>query len=432
MRATDRFRVRPTALDTEAQAATSQADTQQQLSGRITTAPPPSDAFGRVPASSRIAQWNSDAVKGFAAVVDDQTTVAKAVAQGVKNSADGYRTTDAQIAAEFDRLAKAAGAAAPQTVASGNGGGAATGAYAEQINANRDRIRTELTAEQGRLASLREQAAADPDDGRLQSLVTESRRKVDLYDDILTHGRKIVSFDPAGNGRMVEMIGDITPQTRDVLVYTPGTFARLANEQDAHDVVASFVNASPDRSLAGFVWQDGAYPQNLVTQAPDPSYSQALAPRLAAFTHDLDAQVAQHAPGANVSTTGMGWSYGGAVLGLADKAGASFDREIFVEGAGMGHGVWKPEDLQPGVTRYAMTAPLDPIQATQGTEVFGLGHGADPDHFPGNVRLDTGDFTSGWPILWQHDGWTQVHSDAWWNLYHAVTGGPVESGGDVR
>ena len=431
MPATDHFKVRPTALDTEAQAATDQATTQQQTSTAMTASPPPADAFGQVPSSSRFAAFNTTTVKGLADVVDDQTTIVKTVAQGVKDSADGYRTADAQVAAEFEKLGSAAGAAVPATVASGSGQ-QVTGAFADRINANRGAVQTALTDEQAHLAGLRTQLAADPDSSTLTKQVEESQRKVDLYGDVIANNRKIVTFDPTGNGRIVEMVGDINADTRNVVVYTPGTFARMANEQDAYDVVNSFVQASPDRSLAGFVYQDGDFPQNLVTQAPDPSYSQAMAPRLADFSHQLDAQVAANAPGADVKTTGMAWSYGAATLGLADQQHASFDREIYVEGAGMGHGVWNAGDLQSGVTRYAMTAPLDPIQATQGTEIFGIGHGADPDHFPGNIRLDTGDFTSGWPITWQHDGWTQVHSDAWWNLYHAMTGGPVTSGGDVR
>lgn len=431
MTATDHFTVKPTALDAEAQAATEQSTTQQQVSTAVVASPPTSDAFGKVPSSGRFAQFNTTTVKGLAEVIDDQTTSVKTVAQGVKDSADGYRTTDAQIAAEFDKLAGTAGQAKPQTVASGSGQ-AVTGAFADQINANRTRVQTALTDEQANLAALQGRLAADSDSSALEKQIEESQRKVDLYGTIIDDNRKIVTFDPAGNGRIVEMVGDINADTRNVVVYTPGTFARMANEQDAYNVVNSFVQASPDRSVAGFVYQDGDFPQNLVTQAPDPSYSQAMAPRLADFSHQLDAQIAANAPGANVQTTGMAWSYGGATLGLADQAGASFDREIYVEGAGMGHGVWNASDLQSGVTRYAMTAPLDPIQAIQGTQVFGLGHGADPDHFDGNIRLDTGDFTSGRPILWQHDGWTQVHSDAWWNLCHAMTGGPVTSNGDVR
>ncbi len=431
MGATDHFKVRPTALDTEAQAATEQGTTQQQVSTAVTSSPPAADAFGKVPASERFAQFNTTTLEGLGEIIDDQTTAVKTVAQGVEDSADGYRTADAQIAAEFDKLAATAGQQKPQPVASASGQ-AATGAFADQINANRGKVQTALTDEQAKLTSLQTQLAADPDSSALQHQVDQSQRKVDLYGDIISNNRKVVTFDPTGNGRIVEMVGDINADTKNVVVYTPGTFARMANEQDAYNVVNSFVQASPDRSLAGFVYQDGDFPQNLVTQAPDPSYSQAMAPRLADFSHQLDSQIAANAPGADVTTTGMAWSYGGATLGLADKAGSTFDNEIYVEGAGMGHGVWNASDLQSGVTRYAMTAPLDPIQLTQGTEIAGIGHGADPDQFPGNIPLDTGDFTSGWPITYQHDGWTQVHSDAWWNLYHVMTGGPVTSGGDVR
>ena len=42
-----------------------------------------------------------------------------------------------------------------------------------------------------------------------------------------------------------------------------------------------------------------------------------------------------------------------------------------------------------------MTAPLDPIKLTQGTEIGGIGHGADPDPSRATSGLATGDFTSG-------------------------------------
>lgn len=431
MPATDHFMVRPTALDSESQAATQQAEGQHQLSSAVTANPPAADAFGRVEASSRFAQFNTTTVEGLAAVVDDQTTAVRTVSRGVKDSADGYRTADAQIAAELKKLTADAGGAAPAPVASASGQ-AVTGAFADQINANRGRVQSALSDERATLGSLQSQLAADPESSTLQHQVEESQRKVDLYQNILDDNRKIVTFDPSGNGRIVEMVGDINADTRNVMVYLPGTFARMANEQDAYTVVKSFVGAASDHSVAGFVYQDGDFPQNLVTQAPDPSYSQAMAPRLADFTHQLDTQIAANAPGANVTTTGMAWSYSGATLGLADQQGATFDREIYVEGAGMGHGVWNPSDLQSGVTRYAMTAPLDPIQLTQGTQVAGLGHGADPDTFAGNIKLDTGNFTSGWPITFQHDGWKQPYSGAWWNLYHAMTGGPITSNGETR
>ena len=72
-----------------------------------------------------------------------------------------------------------------------------------------------------------------------------------------------------------------------------------------------------------------------------------MAPRLADFTHQLDDQIAANAPGATSPPPAWRWSYGGAALGLADKSGASFDREIYVEGAGMGHGVWSPATCSP-------------------------------------------------------------------------------------
>ena len=117
MGATDHFTVRPTALDTESQAATEQAATQQQTATAMTASPPPATAFGQVPSSSRFAEFNTTTVKGLADLVDEQTTAMKTVAQGVKECAGGYRAADAQIADEFRRLGQSADAAKPATVA---------------------------------------------------------------------------------------------------------------------------------------------------------------------------------------------------------------------------------------------------------------------------------------------------------------------------
>jgi hypothetical protein len=78
-----------------------------------------------------------------------------------------------------------------------------------------------------------------------------------------------------------------------------------------------------------------------------------------------------------------------------------------------------------------MTAPGDPIAGTQGVHVQGIGHGADPDTFPGVTRLETGlvdDEDTGSGLLHGLDSHTDVltpKSTAWNNMLAVMTGGEV-------
>jgi len=80
-----------------------------------------------------------------------------------------------------------------------------------------------------------------------------------------------------------------------------------------------------------------------------------------------------------------------------------------------------------------MTAPLDPIVLAQGNawglEWTGIGHGADPDVFPGVTELGTGDDAGGSP-QWgvsSHNDVLKPGSDSWTNIYRVLT-----AGGDLR
>jgi pimeloyl-ACP methyl ester carboxylesterase len=265
----------------------------------------------------------------------------------------------------------------------------------------------------------------------LQQQLTTSQQKIGLYQDILTNNRQIIDFNPSGNGKIAELIGTIGPNTTNVGVLVPGTYTNMADFNDYAKDAASFVNADPNGHLAMVAWADGGFPQTLVPAAADPSYAQASAPDLATFSHQLRDQINQQAgPDNNVQVTYAGHSYGGAVVGLAEQDGLDANRTLYVESAGMGHGVWSPSDLhdaQPDVQRYAMTAPGDPISAIQGVQVFGMGHGADPNTFPGVTDLATGNYPNGQPItgLAAHNGVFTTGSDAWKNMYGVFTGGAV-------
>jgi hypothetical protein len=338
---------------------------------------------------------------------------------GLVACAAGYRRADAQVAAMYrallpeDPLPRAGNPA-------GIGGAADTGAWARAIAGNRVKVADALTAERAWPAAL-------TDAGE----IARSRARVKLYEDILAHDRQILRFDPSGNGRIVELVGHIEPGTRNVGLFVPGVNTQLSNFDAYAGLGRSLVAADPAGCTAVVVWADGVFPQGPVAQGPDAGYARAMAPDLKHFADDLRGEIASHA-GSDVTLTAIGHSYGGATVGLAETHGLDVDRVLHVESAGMGHGVWSPADLPPsqaGVQRFSMTAPLDPILLAQGNawglEWTGIGHGADPDVFPGVTELGTGDQADGSPSwgVSSHNDVLKPGSDSWTNIYRVLTGG---------
>ncbi|HEY0216848.1 MAG TPA: alpha/beta hydrolase [Cellulomonas sp.] len=237
-------------------------------------------------------------------------------------------------------------------------------------------------------------------------------------------GRQVVLFDVPG-GRFAEVVGDISRATS-VAVLVPGTGAGLGPSDGTYTRARDFVRgARPSGSLAVVTYIGGPMPQHLLYDSTRNSFADHLGPGLARFAAGLD-----HATGATVTV--VGHSYGGSVVGAAEVAGMRVDRILHVESAGIGPGVDDPGDLaRPGTPRYSMTAPGDPIGLSQGVAVGGLGHGADPDTFPGVVRLETGLVSAAHPEQGVLQG-ASAHSDvfnrgstAWNNMLAVMTGGEV-------
>jgi hypothetical protein len=441
----DGYRVTPSALTEAASDVTNRARQLTDLGGQITSSTLPAQAFGSLPQSGLVAQAHNDTVSTAGRSATSAGTAGTTLATGLTNSASNYVSGDQQVAALYRALLDGQGATGTQAGAAAP----ADGAFAGQIAANRGNVASALTAEQAnqaalrtKLAGLRAQDANNPTDdfgrglnsyqeSQLTGQITQSGQKIALYQNILANNRKIIDFDPTGNGRIAELVGTIGPNTTNVGVLVPGTYTNMAGFNTYAADAASFVHAEPNGHLAMVAWADGNFPQSLVPAAADPAYAQALAPDLASFSHQLRDQInVQAGPGNDVQVTVAGHSYGGAVVGLAEQDGLDANRTLYVESAGMGHDVWSPADLhdtQSTVARYAMTAPGDPISAIQGVQVFGLGHGADPDTFPGVTDLATGNYPNGRPItgLAAHNGVFTVGSDAWRNMYGVFTGGAV-------
>ncbi|WP_037363350.1 alpha/beta hydrolase [Amycolatopsis orientalis] len=412
---TDGYRVAPAKLAAAASEVDARAGAIRTAGQSVAGERVAATAFGQVAASSGCAAGLAKTLSALAADVDQRVVRAQVLRDGLTASSAGYRRADEQVAAMYRSLL-------PEEPLPSAGKSAASGGWAGTIAANRMKVSDALAAERIRLAGL-----SDPD------AIARSKRRIALYQSILDDRRQILRFDPSGNGRIAELVGSIQPGTRNVGLFVPGVHTRMDTFQSYADLGRSLVAADPSGRTAMVVWADGVFPQNVTTEGAEASYAQTMAPNLKAFGDELRGQVDAQTGGA-ATITAIGHSYGGATVGLADQQGLPVDRVLHVESAGMGHGVWSPADLPPsqaGVQRYSMTAPLDPIVLAQGNagalEWTGIGHGADPDIFPGVTELATGRDAAG-NVQWglsSHSGVLKPGSDSWENIYGVLTGGHV-------
>lgn len=240
-----------------------------------------------------------------------------------------------------------------------------------------------------RRALHREQLAGTPWSPRIGRLETMARRGP-------RRRRSFVGFSPLRGGRMIEVVGDLGPHTEAVAVYVPGTGTNLDMSHVNTDVAVDLVEAGGGR-LAVVAFLDGEFPQDIMADAGDPRYAEAMAPRLVRFCREVDRVIEIECPGA--ALTVVGHSYGGRIVGTAERLGLRTDRVIYAESPDLGVGVTGPADWRsPGpVRRFSFTAPGDPVELLQVKS--GLRRRwSTSDLADGATRLDTGYFADGSPV----------------------------------
>ncbi|MFT4128102.1 MAG: alpha/beta hydrolase [Gordonia sp. (in: high G+C Gram-positive bacteria)] len=269
-------------------------------------------------------------------------------------------------------------------------------------------------------------------------------------DDGLTE-RTFISFANVGNGRVIEMVGRLDRGTQSATVYVPGTSTNIENFGGANREAAW--NLADATGGPVFLYLDGDLPQvvangtrisaaathaairnqalhlpivtpsdirhALADSAADPRYAADMAPRLVDFGQALDAELQETSPLA--TTTVVGHSYGGSVVGTAEQLGLHANRVIYASSAGTGiyDQPWRYDDVE----RYSLTAPGDPIHLVQALP--GSPHGGDTDTAPGVTRLDTGTYADGEVVagLDGHGGyWNDPDSTAFRNMVDVITG----------
>jgi Alpha/beta hydrolase len=236
--------------------------------------------------------------------------------------------------------------------------------------------------------------------------------------------RQILAFDPA-RASLVELNGNLST-ANSVAVFVPGLNTTIEGSAANTRTARRFVSATRG-DVATITYLGGPFPHgNPVTGlvgAADPRYALDMAPRLVAFSEDVDRTV--DATGRPIPVTYIGHSYGGSIVGTAEALGLTADRMLYVAAAGAGVGVDDPGDWHnrnPDVLRFSMTAPGDFIAAVQG--IPSGPHGADPDEMPGVIRLATGYYDDGRLMAGPqaHSDVLNWPSDAWRNILAVITG----------
>lgn len=242
----------------------------------------------------------------------------------------------------------------------------------------------------------------------------------------------IVAFDPAREsfvqytGLLDPKTGELPETTRSIAVIVPGTGTNPTNWQSGEVKAKNVISSLPAGSQVGiFTWAGGHFPQGV--DAASAEDSELLGPRLANFTNAVR-------PTTSAALTGVGYSYGGAVLGVAERTGLEIDRSLAVSSAGLGHGVDSVADYpdSSAIPHYSTMAPRDVfVGPSQGLEAGPLGHGASPlKPESGYTRLETGYVDSrlgrASGQMTGHTGVWSAHSDVVVQAGQVIKGGKVD------
>lgn len=195
--------------------------------------------------------------------------------------------------------------------------------------------------------------------------------------------RLFLAFDPRGNGRVVEVFGDLGAADR-IAVLVPGAATRADNfntglgdvrdrapavqAQALYDAARA---AAPGQNLAVIAWLGYDPPQGLGRDAASEELARAGATSLDSFAKDLAAL----RPSAKVTV--IGHSYGSVVVDLAAADLPAQVKDIVVVGS-PGMGVSRAADLHSSAQIWAGQSAQDWIDWLPGFRVWGAGHGTMP------------------------------------------------------
>jgi len=209
-------------------------------------------------------------------------------------------------------------------------------------------------------------------------------------------GRQFLSFDPRGNGRVVEVFGDLGAADR-IAVLVPGVANRAVNYNTGVGDVAARAPAvqaralydatraaAPGQKVAVVAWLGYDAPSGVGRAAAREELARAGAVALDQFAGDL----VSLRPDSRITV--VGHSYGSVVAGLAASRLPSQVKDLVVVGS-PGMGVQRAADLRTAARVWAGQSGKDWISWVPPVKVWGAGHGTMPTN-PGfgNTVFGTG------------------------------------------
>ncbi|MFG1885372.1 alpha/beta hydrolase [Micromonospora sp. NPDC049102] len=245
------------------------------------------------------------------------------------------------------------------------------------------------------------------------------------YADWVADGRRFLTFDARGDGRAVEVLGDLADADR-IAVLVPGVGSTLADFDRGLGGVAGRAPAvqaaqlyrrlrstDPSARVAVLAWLGYDPPDGVVAAVSD-----ASARRGAIGLAGLLRELATRRPTATITV--IGHSYGALVAALA-AAHAPAQVGDVVSLGGVGAGVQRADELRDGLRFWAAEASSDWIRRVPGVRLPGLGYGRRPGDPAFGARPLPVDGVSG------HDGYLATGSATLGALAGVVLGtGPVE------
>ncbi|RLP79923.1 hypothetical protein EAD89_29225 [Micromonospora sp. BL4] len=251
------------------------------------------------------------------------------------------------------------------------------------------------------------------------------------YADWAADGRRFLTFDPRGDGRAVEVLGDLADADR-IAVLVPGVgstladfdrglggVARRAPAEQAGQLYRELRKADPAGRVAVLAWLGYDPPDGVLTAATGASARRG-ADGLAALLREL----AGRRPGAAITL--IGHSYGALVVSLAAAEAPPQVGDVVSLG-GIGAGVQHADELRGGRRFWAGEAPTDWIRRVPSVRLPGLGYGRRPgDPAFGARPLPVGGVAG-------HDGYLVAGSATLAAVAAVVLGGAdVERAGSAR
>ncbi|NUT32046.1 MAG: hypothetical protein HOV79_03120 [Hamadaea sp.] len=268
-------------------------------------------------------------------------------------------------------------------------------------------------------------AALDGAPVTLRFAATAHLMRAQGHADLAT-GRTFLAFDSVGDGRAIEVVGDLTTARR-IVVIVPGNDTTLADfdrglggvtrrapAAQARAVHTAVSQADPGSRTAVVAWLGYDSPEGFGKATIREDRAAAGAAALARFTDGL----AVTNPGAPVIV--VGHSYGSVVLG---RAAASFGPNVtdLIAVASPGMGVGDASELRTTARIWAARAESDWIGRIPDVRILGLGHGEDPTDAGFGARILPADGVDG------HDGYLVAGSSTLAAVTQVILGG-VPSG----